>query len=160
MKHLFEYETYLNESYLTNISDRDIIASTLVGEAGGEKKEGMAAVYSVLKNRSKKKGTSIAGESVRPGQFDVWRKVWPGVVRREDYDLNKVRSVISIYKGKKEWEGPWKIAEEIIKEDPSDTTGGASHYYAHGKVSRPSTWVGWQKTKVIGGHTFGKGVRY
>ena len=160
MKHILEFETYGGTSYLKNISDSDIIAATLVGEAGGEKKEGMTAVYSVLKNREKKKGTSKAGEALRPGQFDVWRKAWSGVKEKSDYDLNKIISIIDIYKKRKEWEKPWEIAMEIIKEDPEDITGGASHYYAHNKMGLPSVFKGWQVTKVIGGHTFGKGIKY
>jgi hypothetical protein len=160
MKHIFEFESYGGTSYLKNISDSDIIASTLVGEAGGEKKEGMTAVYSVLKNREKKKGTSKAGEALRPGQFDIWKKAWPGVKVKADYDLNKINSIIAIYKNRKEWEKSWEIAKEIIKEDPEDITGGASHYYAQNKMSLPSVFKGFQLTKVIGGHTFGNGVKY
>ena len=160
MKHILEFEIYGGTSYLKNIPDSDIIAATLVGEAGGEKKAGMVAVYNVLKNRSIKKETSIAGEALRPGQFDVWKKAWTGVKVRSDYDITKVKSIISIYKDREEWKDSWDIAKEIIKEDPSDTTGGASHYYAHNKMSLPSVFKGWQVTKVIGGHTFGKGIKY
>ena len=160
MKHILEYKIFESNNYIDGISDSDIIASTLVGEAGGEKKEGMTAVYNVLKNRYNKKQTSLSGEALRPGQFDVWKKAWEGVKIRSDFDANKIKSIIQIYKNSQSWKKSWDIAQEIIKEDPSDTTGGASHYYAHNKVSRPSTWEGWQKTKVIGGHTFGKVPKY
>lgn len=157
MRHLLEFEIF--ESYLPPILDDDIIAATLVGEAGGEGKEGMIAVYNVLGNRAAKKSTSRAGEALRPKQFSMWNSATSDVSKKSDFDKNKVNKVIGIYKDGSEWKDAWKLANEIIKQDPKDITGGASHYYAHKKVSFPG-WSGWTKTKVIGNHTFGKVLKY
>ena len=54
----------LNESYVSGVSDIDVIAATIVGEAGGEGYEGMQAVKNVLQNRADKKGTISARESL------------------------------------------------------------------------------------------------
>ena len=157
MRHLLEFEIF--ESYLPPILDDDIIAATLVGEAGGEGKEGMIAVYNVLGNRAAKKSTSRAGEALRPKQFSMRDSETSDVNKKSDFDKNKVNKVIGIYKDESKWKDVWKLAIQIIKEDPKDTTGGASHYYAHKKTSFPG-WGGWSKTKVIGNHTFGKVTKY
>lgn len=43
------------ETYISGVNDSEIIAATLIGEAGGEGNEGMIAVKNVLENRSSKK---------------------------------------------------------------------------------------------------------
>ena len=71
---MIKLKDILKESYVTGVSDTDIIAATIIGEAGGESYEGMQAVKNVLQNRAVKKGTIIAREALRPKQFSMWNK--------------------------------------------------------------------------------------
>jgi len=43
------------ESYLNGVKDNDIVAATLIGEAGGEDEKGMIAVCNTIYNRATKK---------------------------------------------------------------------------------------------------------
>lgn len=156
MKNLIPFDLF--ESYLPNANDEEIIASTLIGEAGGEEnKEAMKAVLNVLQNRAKIKKSSTAGECLRPKQFSMWNDVTEGVKVKSDYNVDKINKVIDNYKKHKKW----KEAVELSKTTPHDVTGGATHYYAPKMVKTEPFWTkGWTVTKTIGGHIFGKNVKF
>jgi len=148
-----DYSNWLveNKAYLPNVSSDEIIAATIVGEAGGESKNGMIAIKNVLDNRAKKKGSSAAGEAIRPKQFSMWNSATKGVSVRSDFDPTKLQSVIDSYKTHKKW----NEALQIAKASHSDLTKGANMYYAHNKIKPPYWTKGWKQTTVIGNHTFG-----
>ena len=51
-----------NNSYLSGVDDIEVVAATIIGEAGGESEKGMIAIKNVLDNRASNKKTSAAGE--------------------------------------------------------------------------------------------------
>lgn len=142
---------YENSSYIPEVSDIEIVAATIIGEAGGEPKNGMIAIKNVLDNRAKKKGTSAAGEAIRPKQFSMWNSATKGVSTKSDFKTASLQSVIDSYKTHKNW----NTALSIAKTKHSDLTKGANMYYAHNKIKPPYWTKGWTKTVVIGNHTFG-----
>ena len=105
----------------------------------------------VLDNRADKKGTSAAGEALRPKQFSMWNKATSGVSTRDDFEVEKLQSVIDQYKG----HSKWGISLRIARENYDDLTKGANMYYAHKKIKPPYWTKDWEKTEVIGNHTFG-----
>jgi len=144
----------LNESYLNGVNDKEIVAATLIGEAGGEDKNGMIAVFNVLNNRAKNKGTTAAGESLRPRQFSMWDSATRNVSVREDFDTKKILAIIKEKKSHPKWGEALSIAKTPVK----DLTKGATHYYAHkgpNKINPPSFSQGWTETVEIGNHKFG-----
>jgi hypothetical protein len=144
----------INESYLTGLNDDEIVAATIIGEAGGEDEEGMKAVYHVLNNRSNKKGTSLAGEALRPKQFSMWDSATSGVSSRKDFNVNKISKIIK----EKKSHPNWNTAMDVVKNPGKDVTKGATHYYAHSgpnKISPPSFASNWKETTEIGNHKFG-----
>jgi hypothetical protein len=144
----------IKESYLPGLNDDEIVAATIIGEAGGETTEGMTAIYNVLVNRALNKGTSAAGESLRPKQFSMWDSVTKNVSSRKDF---KVKNILSLIKEKKT-HPKWSEALQIIKSAPKDVTNGATHYYAYkgpNKISTPSFAIDWKETAKIGNHKFG-----
>lgn len=159
MNNLVDFESYsaINESYLPPITDHEILAATLVGEAGGETdpKKGMTAVLNVLKNRSKQKETSKAGEALRPYRFSMWNDVTKNISNKSDYHIPSIKNIVNKWKKHPQW----KNAIELIKSDPKDITGGANSYYAYrgnNKVASAPDWVSkWKKTADIGNHRFG-----
>ncbi len=144
----------LNESYLNGVNDDEIVAATIIGEAGGEDEKGMKAIFSVLSNRSKKKGTSMAGEALRPKQFSMWDSVTKNVSTRDDFNT---KNILNLIKGKKT-HSKWNEALTIAKTGSKDLTNGATHYYAFkgpNKISPPPFSQEWTETVEIGNHKFG-----
>lgn len=139
-------------SYIKGVDDNEIIAATIIGEAGGEGNDGMIAIKNVLDNRAKKKGTTAAGEALRPKQFSMWNKATSGVSTKDDFDSEKIQSVIDQYKG----HSKWGMALRIARGNYDDLTKGANMYYAHKKIKPPYWTKDWEQTAVIGNHTFGK----
>lgn len=138
-------------SYISSIKDEDVVAATIVGEAGGEEYKGMLAIKNVLDNRAKNKNTSAAGEALRPKQFSMWNSATKSVSVKADYDDSKLKSIIDKYKDHKKWDDAMAIAVKQVK----DTTKGATDYYAHNKIKPPYWTKNWEETVVIGNHTFG-----
>lgn len=156
LKNLISFKLF--ESYLPPIKDTEIIAATLIGEAGGEEdKDAMKAILNVLQNRAKIKETSVAGEALRPKHFSMWNDATSGVKSKTDFSQSKINGVINKYKTHKKWNEALKLASTT----PKDVTGGATHYYAPKRVKSLPPWEkGWTKTKTIGGHIFGKDVKF
>tara|TARA_Y100000389_G_C17457270_1_gene519022 strand:+ start:1211 stop:1672 length:462 start_codon:yes stop_codon:yes gene_type:complete len=138
-------------SYISSIKDEDIIAATIVGEAGGEDYEGLLAIKNVLDNRAKNKNTSAAGEAIRPKQFSMWNSATKSVSTKADFDDSALKSIIDKHKNHEKWDDAMAIAIKQIK----DTTKGATDYYAHNKIDPPYWTKNWKETVVIGNHTFG-----
>lgn len=149
-----KYSDYIleNTRYLNGVSDYEIIAATLIGEAGAEGTNGIHAVKNVLDNRSKNKGTSPAGEALRPRQFSLWDNATKGVKVRSDYNIQSIRNVIDKYRNHENWNIALSVAETI---NLKDITKNANMYYAHNKVKPPYWTNQWKETVVIGNHTFG-----
>lgn len=138
-------------SYISSIKDEDIVAATIIGEAGGEEYSGLLAIKNVLDNRAKNKNTSAAGEAIRPKQFSMWNSATKGVSTKADYDDIKIKSIIDECRDHEKWNDAVDIANKQIK----DTTKGATDYYAHNKIKPPYWTKDWTKTVIIGNHTFG-----
>jgi hypothetical protein len=144
----------IKESYLPELNDDEIVAATIIGEAGGEDNEGMTAIYNVLVNRSLNKGTSASGESLRPKQFSMWDSVTKNVSTKKDFNT---KNILSLIKEKKK-HPKWSEALEIVNSSPKDVTNGATHYYAYkgpNKISAPPFAIDWKETVKIGNHKFG-----
>ena len=159
---MIKLKDILTESYLPciSISDDDVIAATIIGEAGGEGMDGMKAVKSVLQNRADARGSSIAGEALRPKQFSMWNKATAGVNVKADFKnstrLSKIQLIINMHKK----HSNWATAVELSKTNIKDITGGATKYYASGgshKIDPPYWAKGWTESDsvTIGNHTFG-----
>lgn len=140
----------------SNILDYNsyILATTLVGEAGGEGYEAMKAVANVLKNRGKDKGKSPAEIALEPKQFSMWNS--------HTVDGNDVKNVFKMYvtdvygKNSNIWNKAVKLAKKI--KTLSDNTNGAKYYYNPDKVN--PEWgdelnPNWKTTVVINNHKFG-----
>jgi hypothetical protein len=163
---LKEQEEKSEGSYIKGISDADIIAATIVGEARGEGKDGMTAIKNVIDNRAYKRNSSAAGESIRPKQFSMWNTATSGVSVKKDFDTSKLKSIIEKYKKY----GAWEYAHQIAGLSTTDTTDGSTLYYSLLKYKDldnprdgdeekkdPPYWTKtWEPTIVIGNHKFGK----
>ena len=124
------------QSATVNVSSSEIVAATLILEAGGEGKIGMEAVREVIANRAKNK-TEMSVCLARK-QFSCWNNIKP-----ED-GINKAKR-----------HPFWAVALQIAR-DPVATnhTLGATHYHTT-KVS-PYWKNSLAKTAQIKNHIFYK----
>ena len=151
----------LNET-VGKYNDRDILATTLIGETGGDVKDA-PMVLNVLKNRAKKRGTTAVKEALRKKQFSMWNR---------HYSKNEsLESIIIEYKANKNWQQKhWDYVYSLIdKMDTlTDNTKGANMYYAHKKTlpywadnnnsKMKELGKEWKELAKNHQHTFGKVV--
>jgi spore germination cell wall hydrolase CwlJ-like protein len=121
-------------------SYQDIVATTLILEAGGEYSEGaMEAIHEVIYNRSIKRNKSMSEVCLQKWQFSCWNG--------KDIDQN-------ITKANKH--PRWSEAMKIVNTSKmTDYTLGADHYYAD--YIKPPYWAkSMSRTAKIGRHIFFK----
>ena len=116
----------------------DVIAATLILEAGGEYSVGsMQAVHEVIINRSAKRSLSAAQVCLQPYQFSCWNS--GSLARKLAMAQRHPR---------------WAEACMIVASKPTNLTNGADHY--HADHCDPYWNKSMTVTVVIGRHIFCK----
>ena len=137
-------------------AEKEILAYTLLGEAGGEGRAGMAAVMNVIKNRAESgrysdNPAAVAlqknGRGIR--QFSTWNT-----------KENGGNQPISRYKkSSKEFKEALDVVEKVMAGQIPDETGGATHFVTKAlfDADKPGWWDSEapQGEKQIGNHVFG-----
>ncbi|MEL7012659.1 MAG: cell wall hydrolase [Pseudomonadota bacterium] len=102
-------------------SDRDLLAKTLMAEAGGEGFEGMLAAGAVIANRVQdgNYGTGVQGVIMKPGQFSAWNGVTGYAGGQGALDMHRITPSADAY----------RAADAVLSGRYKDPTGGATHYY-------------------------------
>lgn len=121
------------QSVTITVSQTEVVAATLIMEAGGEGREGMEAVREVIANRAKNKSEMIV--CLAPKQFSCWNGIAVGT---------------GIEKAKRHKN--WALALEIARGKVTNHTRGATHYHTT-KVS-PSWSKKLAQTVKIKNHIF------
>jgi len=113
----------------------EVVAATLVLEAGGEGRRGMEAVREVIVNRAIAKGTHQLAVVRERRQFSCWngRPLAAGVAAAK-------RSPA------------WREAWAIIHGPRTNHVGDATHYFAP-KLASPA-WAAGKPARTIGRHAF------
>lgn len=127
------------------MDETELLARTLMGEAGGEGEHGMLAAGSVIDNRRRSGrygGDSLRGVIMKPGQFSMWNGV-TGYARGEGAN--------------DAWRGAvdptaMSVAQRIVSGQYDDPTGGATHYYA--PAAADPSWARGRPYQQIGNHRF------
>ena len=131
----------------TSLSERDIVACTLWGEARNQGDEGLRAVACVIANRwlcKYRHCTSAHAVCLDPWQFSCWLKNDPNqprmlaVARQPDAVFLRAQA----------------LADELLQRTLADITRGARHYYAVTMRQAPSWARGKNPCVVIGDHLF------
>lgn len=101
----------------------DIIAATLVDEAGGERdaERGMTAVLNVLMKRGKGDFRRAGAECLKPKQFSGWNPV-------NKSDMNSVNRYIESKRKHAKFPLALKLAAQARSGNLKDITGGADHF--------------------------------
>lgn len=121
-------------------ADRNDLVNTIIAEAAGEGDQGMAAVASVIRNRSVERGLS-PGDVVRQRrQFSGYEAPGPDAVKAQRDPAMRSRAEAAL--------------DGVFDGSIKDTTGGADHYHAD---SIMPDWAGTMpQTAKIGRHVFYK----
>jgi hypothetical protein len=101
----------------------DIIAATLVDEAGGEKnaEQGMHAVLNVIMNRVKGDVRKGAMECLRPKQFSGWNKV-------NKKSADDIKKFIDSKRGHKQFKNALMLVGQAKNKSLKDITKGSNHF--------------------------------
>jgi spore germination cell wall hydrolase CwlJ-like protein len=121
-------------------TDQDVVAATLVHEAGGEYYVGaLEAVHEVIHNRSKNRGLSRFEVCLQRFQFSCWNGA-------------SIVSKVEAAKNHPRWSEAMRIVRSI---HVTNYTNGANHYHAD-YISEPSWADRLEETVQIGRHIFYK----
>jgi len=130
-----------------NLSDRDILAKTIMAEAGNQSQLGMLGVGSVIMNRLRNPGygNTLQDVILKPGQFSPWNSYTDYADGAQGQDMMNLQPSQMAY----------AVADQILAGNYKDPTGGATHFY-NPKISNPDWGIrsggNWQE---IGSHLFG-----
>lgn len=131
----------------TALSEQEIVACTLWGEARNQGEQGLRAVACVIANRwhtNYRRRKSAVEVCLDPWQFSCWLK----------NDPNQPRMLAVARKP----DGPYLqallLAQELLQRTLQDITRGARHYYASSLRTPPAWARGKYPCVVIGDHLF------
>lgn len=139
------------------LSDAQIVALTLWGEARGEPVEGRIAVACVIRNRVREPGwwgDSYMSVCLAKQQFSCWNADDPNYSKLMALSNHMLRgeSVDAILD-----ECLW-VAEGIVGGRVRDRVGAATHYYAE-SIQAPKWAKGATLVGRVGHHLFFQGVK-
>lgn len=121
------------------MTSEETIASTLWLEARGEGRVGIRAVASVIVNRSKKSGKTMAYECLKRKQFSCWNE------RKREVPKNASGAI---------W-GYCKRVARMMSNGTFVATNNATHYY-NPSLCNPSWGDDMTDVVVVGNHKFGR----
>jgi spore germination cell wall hydrolase CwlJ-like protein len=134
---LFFFADKLN-AQIPNETAHDLVAATLILEAGGEKDQrAMLAVWEVLRNRAKQQNKSIVSVCFQRKQFSCWNNV------------EKRQALFDKASKHPKFNKAYDIATKNYK---TNVTNGATHY--HTLKVNPYWSKSYEKTVVIENHIF------
>lgn len=148
------------EASVTNL---DVIATTLIGEAGGEGEKGMHAVMNVIMNRVKNSNDPVraaVAAVLKPKQFSMFNNYTLG--------SSDIKDIINKAKQHSKWNMAQELALKGLSKKLEDITDGATHYHVSRGISKVTPKWSHPKyggknaqavvTNTIGSHTFLKNV--
>lgn len=125
------------------MTDHELLARTLWGEARGEGIPGMIAVANVIQNRvaDSRWGNNTRAVILQPFQFSTWNKNDPNRMR-----AGYITERDSVFRTALD------IARRAVNDELPDTTNGANHF--HSRAVNPR-WANQQRIVArIGRHIF------
>lgn len=127
--------------FFASLTDVELLARMIYGEARGEPYEGMVAVANVAMNRAAQPswwGTNLREVLLHPSQFSCFLPAY---------------SESLVTPSESSWLDCMKIAHGVLTNQTGDPTFNATHYYAD--YIAPPGWASqMQETAHIGQHVF------
>ena len=134
-------------NYKFDGDEREILAKTIMAEAGSQSKKGMLAVGAVIDNRRRggTYGDKYSDVILAPGQFSPWNSVTGFAGGEQGQDMENVKPSKEAY----------IAADKILKGGYTDVTNGSLNFY-NPNISTPDWGPSDTKDWInIGGHIFG-----
>ena len=139
-----------------HLSDVQVLACTLFGEARSEPTEGIIAVGNVVKNRAQdakhRWGTTIRGVCLQKWQFSCW------VPEGGEGNYKRLAGLVADLKAGPVSDSRYKecawIATGIAKDWVRDNVSGANHYHHVSMLPRPKWAQAFVPKLQIKGHLF------
>lgn len=135
-----------------NLSDYELLARTLMAEAGNQRDEDMFAVGNVIMNRLQQGGGTLKNVILSPAQFSPWNttKLPDGSLlyaagKDQGRDMGAIKPSSKAY----------EIADLLLSGEVEDITGGATHFF-NPNISSPKWAEGMSNKTTIGSHVFGR----
>lgn len=143
---------------MTRLSDRDIVALTLWGEARGEHVEGRIAVACVLQNRlaTLKWGSTYEAVCRAPYQFSCWNASDPNQPTLLAMAAQLMKGATLSDRRFKECQ--W-IADGLLTDALQPRVGFATHYYSTSLKTAPTWAATGTFVEQVGRHRFFEGVK-
>ena len=152
----------------SHLSDVQVLACTLYGEARSEPTEGIIAVACVIRNRSRIDihgdgkpdwwGEGVRGVCLAPKQFSCW------LPEGGAGNHQKLANLVAELKQGKATDSRFKecawIATGVINDWCRDVTGGADHYHVAGMTPRPKWAANVVPIKQVAKHVFYRLVKH
>jgi spore germination cell wall hydrolase CwlJ-like protein len=113
-----------NKELKHDLSDREILVLTIVGEARGEPIEGQIAVANVIVNRALRRKISVKDVCLAPKQFSCWNENDSNRPLLEELAKEFIRGEYQL----KDYKQIQWIVEGILEGKLSDNTKGSDHY--------------------------------
>lgn len=135
--------------------DKDILATLLVREAGGEKDYivGMAGVMNVIQTRAKGNPKDFVNQATKKFQFSAFNEI------KTPQQMNQL---IVATKSHRAFKAAREMVERAITGKLTDVTSKSTHYYAAtgpNKISPPKWADPARRTNKIGHHQFYSGIK-
>jgi spore germination cell wall hydrolase CwlJ-like protein len=143
---LFGVATYAQENGILDTYDREIIATCMVLEAGGEGPEGMRAVLNVILHRAKSDWSRMVPVIVKPGAFSCMSSLW----NTEELDYSPL--LIQAQSQSEPYTEAMNLIATLEQGLLTDNTAGATHY--HADYVTPYWISNMRYLTTIGGHHF------
>jgi spore germination cell wall hydrolase CwlJ-like protein len=131
-----------------SLSDIDVVAHTVYGEARNQGQAGQAAVAWVIKNRAARglsyMGTTEREVCLKPYQFSCW----------DQEDVNR-KILLSLNTNDETYRSIYQIVEKVLSGKRPDNTHGSTHYHATTATYSQRSWADGKTPVVrIGDHHF------
>lgn len=132
-----------------SLEDRELLARTLMAEAGAEGYDGILAAGAVINNRLNHKswGNTLRDVIMAPGQFSAWNSVTGYAGGQGGLNMDKIRPTQEVY----------QATDALLSGQYNDPTGGATHYYNPARADPAWGQRGGGNWQRIGNHVFGWG---
>lgn len=147
----------LEQAGIPILSDRDknILATLLVKEAGGEKDyiTGMAGVMNVIANRAKNNPSNFVREATKKLQFSAFNSI---------KTPQQMDQLIAATKSHRAYGAAMEMVQKAVTGRLTDITKKSTHYYAASgpnKILAPKWADPAKKTNKIGHHQFYSGIK-
>lgn len=128
------------------MTDTEVLALTIWGEARGEPLESKVGVANVIKNRATAKNATVSSICLAPHQFSCWTEEKDQM----GYAEEAIHGLIVMLPDLVECVF---LAEGIMTNKLRDNTHGANHYYAT-SIAAPRWAIGATPLAHLGHHIF------